>query len=70
MLKIKTITIKLDNLSVQDIAKIQNEVENRISKTQFVTHTQATKRKRKDVCTESASKKRKVKLQIVAYICN
>lgn len=68
-------TIKLDNLSVQDIVKIQNELRNRISKTQLVAHTRATKRKREGVCTESASKKQKhlekqkVKLKFVVYIC-
>lgn len=79
MSKIKSFTIKLDNLSAQDIVKIQNEVKNQISKTQLVAHTQATKRKREgsenNSKPERASKKpkhlekQKVKLQFVVYIC-
>lgn len=71
MSNVKAFTIKLDNLSVEAIAKIQNEIENRIPITQLVT--KATKRKRGGIYVESATKRRKnldeqkVKLQFVEY---
>lgn len=75
MLKMNSLKIKLDNLSAQDIVKIQNELKNQTSKTQLVAHTQATKRKRECVLTGRASKKQKrlerqkvKKLQFVVYI--